>query len=333
MSISQLIWRVALALVAVLLVAEVLVRVFVTSPASSQFSPELEWVYKPHASLFKATEGGARLTLDRFGLNNDPLDTGDAAPRVVVIGDSFTMAAQVPRAVNYVSQLQQLRSCYTFINAGRDAMQPYQFRIMYERIKTDLNPRMVLLAFNKNDVFGIKGGLKAVKQEDGSVQYVPKRYAPRPSRQLLDPVLSQSALMTHLMRRLKAATEDDEEEARVGPRQMPPEKVELLHQLLAEFQREIPVRILFIPFLRYQLDRDVEVIEDTQTAWHALQGVAADLDIPIAAATAGFTEFYQRTGQPPVGFANHVIDAMHMNPNGHRVAARTASQLFTECDQ
>jgi hypothetical protein len=106
----------------------------------------------PHGTLFFGSEGGARLTLDRYGFNNDDgqwdQPSGPAgARRIAVVGNSYVEAVQLPRAENLVSQIQANRPDRVLLNIGRNGSTQYDDAELVRRLQAlQKLPNLIFLA-------------------------------------------------------------------------------------------------------------------------------------------------------------------------------------------
>ena len=94
------------------------------------------------------------------GLNDDevPVEKAPGEMRVLVLGDSFVQANQVPRKLNFCERLEERLSKkiarrVRVINAGIDTYSPLLEYIFYKRELHRYGAEVVLLAFFANDVF------------------------------------------------------------------------------------------------------------------------------------------------------------------------------------
>ncbi len=125
--------------------------------------PERGWKNWPDAEGWYRKEGKAYIKINSEGLRdrNYPKIKPENTLRIAVLGDSFTLAAQVPLEKTYTSILeQQLTLCEAFqgkkievINFGVDGYGTAQELLTLRQQVWDYQPDLVILAFfNGNDV-------------------------------------------------------------------------------------------------------------------------------------------------------------------------------------
>jgi hypothetical protein len=148
-------------LVAVLL-AELVVRVAgVTSEIPYLPNSEFGWSHAPGARFDKIVEGSAvPIEINDHGLHDDPHDYAkpDGVLRILVLGDSFAEAVQVPREQNFSSRLETLASQalaadVEVINAGTSGYGTDNELLFYRHEGYRYEPDIVLLAlYVGNDI-------------------------------------------------------------------------------------------------------------------------------------------------------------------------------------
>jgi len=147
-----------------LLVAEIALRLAgVSYPSIGQVDPVRGWSARPGASARKDLEGEAFVTINADGLRDRDHERRKppGAFRVAVLGDSFTLAAQVPLEETFWSRLERrLADCPALagrtpevINFGVSGYGTAQELLTLRHHAWDYDPDLVLLAFfTGNDV-------------------------------------------------------------------------------------------------------------------------------------------------------------------------------------
>jgi hypothetical protein len=132
--------------------------------------PEVGYAGRPNASGIQSNEGLSRLVLNDHGFHD--LDHPQAKPggafRLLVVGNSYSMAAQVDRAQGYVAQLgEALKQCPALagreietVNLGVDGYTIHQQYLMLRDYGLTLKPDFVLLQTN---AFVVPGDLDPLK--------------------------------------------------------------------------------------------------------------------------------------------------------------------------
>ncbi len=323
--------RLGLISLLLLLVTECFTRLFVTYPSVSRFDSVLEWSYAPYAQVFDASEGGARLQLNSFGLNEEELSNEKTKQRVLVLGDSFAMARQVERSQNFVSLSTKHSPCLQFVNAGRDAIQPFQMMELRDRLKKPLQIDSLLLVMNTNDIFGIDARVTILKGADGEIHWKQHVHHESLLRKLIDPFIKHSALAAHLASRLKVAMEEPKRSSKPrGPRELADSKRHTLRAFLNAMKEEDSYRILYIPAMTFAANRSADMTPDAWTAWNVLKEESSSAGIPTINLAPFIAESFSETGQPPVGFPNRIIGNIHLNPEGHLAATKAILELYQD---
>lgn len=113
-----------------------------------------------HTGIPRGLEFCVSGRINRMGMNDDEIDpaTPPAAPRVLVLGDSFVEAKQVLRPNNFCEQLQarlrrELGTPVEVINAGVSSYSPILEYLNFKTRLRSLRPNVVVVAFFANDVF------------------------------------------------------------------------------------------------------------------------------------------------------------------------------------
>lgn len=148
-----------------LIIVEAALRVAnYSAPMFRRADRELGWTLYPGIEGFHRLEQKNYLSINSHGFNNDEI-TGSKPEhlrRIAIVGDSFVEAGEVPRAENFVSQLQLLmnrrqpvaaRSETEVLNFGVVGYGTAQELLMLRRSVLKLKPDLVILTFySGNDV-------------------------------------------------------------------------------------------------------------------------------------------------------------------------------------
>ncbi len=322
-------WKVAGVLLCVLLFWELITRLFVLSPAQEVLDSHLGYLHAPHASILRTYEGYARLTLDQFGLNNEPLPEVLPAKRVFVVGDSLVEAYQVMRDENFVSRLRNKWKDSLWFNVGIAGTAPDQWWTAYDKFKSQIKPTHVLLCVTSSDLYEL---LLAKEHRDAkgalTVLFQP---VDKPSR-FVDVKLwlyEHSALVTHLTWKYKndirawLAGDDNKQpiqESYVFVGGELQRAVEYWRFVLKKFQASgVTLTVLIMPELDYFPNKKVQL--QVRQGYAALVNEATKLGIPILDSNAAFIQDFEKSGQPANGFSNTHYGKGHLNAHGHQVLA------------
>lgn len=77
---------------------------FIT-PSRQVFDADLGWQYIPESKIIYSSEGYAVHFLNELGMNDASLASKTNQKKILMLGDSFTEALEVPRTVNFVPKL------------------------------------------------------------------------------------------------------------------------------------------------------------------------------------------------------------------------------------
>jgi len=322
-------WKIAGGLLFSLLLWELIIRLFVLSPAREVFEPRLGYVHAPYANVLRTYEGYARFQLDQFGLNNEPLPTVLPTNRVFVVGDSFVEAYQVMRSENFVSRLAKTWSDSLLFNAGSSGAAPDKSLISYDMLAPLVKPTHVLLCVNASDLYEILSA-QEWRDTDGDLTAL-LRTMDKPSRftPLKLWLYGHSALITHL----KWKYENDIRAWLIGfnEKKVARKSHELVgidlqkalehwHFVLRSLQKTgVKLSILIMPELEYLPNKQVHL--RVRQGRMVLASEAIKFGIPVLDSNAVFAQDFEKNGQPAIGFANTHYGKGHINAHGHQVLA------------
>jgi len=322
-------WKVTGLLFFSLLCWELIVRLFVLSPAQEVFEPRLGYVHAPYAEVLRTYEGYAHFQLDQFGLNNDMLPETLPEKRVFVVGDSFVEAYQVMREENFVQRLGNRWQDSLLFNAGSSGAAPDKSLIAYEMLKKEVRPTHVLLVVNASDLYellpareqrDVQGTLKALlRPVDKPSYFTPLKLW----------IYGHSALITHMKWKYENdirawfSGHDDQASARkshtlTGKRLA--KAIERWRFVLRQFQQQgVKLTVLMMPELTYLPHKRVQ--QKVTQGRVVLMRHAKAMGIPVLDSNAMFAHDFEQTGMPAIGFANTHFGKGHINAYGHQILA------------
>ncbi|NOY61808.1 MAG: hypothetical protein GXP10_01420 [Gammaproteobacteria bacterium] len=342
--------RTALRLLVVLVVlcvgGEVVTRALITSPSAQQFDEVLGWVYVPHACVYSSKEGGARLCFNSLGLNDDEVSDKNGRFRILALGDSFTEATHVPREQNFTSLLEQFYAPrLDVINAARNGFNVIQYLARLRSYKNALDADMIMVVLSQGEL----GDLRAAKNliisrgSNGVITGVGLK-SDRTSeiKRTLEPLLQRSALITHLMRRIKPIVTDARDDLKALLNSSEPPSIavnmankpckncietseqakELMGFVLAQIAKIRPLLVISIPDITYTAGRKAELLNGKQRAHRQL---ALDAGASYVEVSTPLMAVYTTTGQPANGFNNSQKAQGHLNPAGHQAVAQAVA--------
>ncbi|HEY6577801.1 MAG TPA: hypothetical protein VIY09_00635 [Rhizomicrobium sp.] len=329
----------ALFIVAWLVGLEVLTRSFLLSPTNIVPDPLVGYLYAPDSTALieTADAGFRRASFNELGLNDWPVAPNDRRPRILVLGDSYVEAFQVPRSRNFLGVLGRDRRDLRFVNGGRSGLDPVSEYLMLEKLAPAVHPAGVILVVNSGDANDLLAdGLTISRCWNGRdiCGYAMPPIA-QPYRHGAEGAMGRSsALLTYLVRRFEAPARAELPRiarwlpafaaAKASARSADSYSAEDFEPLLVCIFRRIALRyrliVVAVP--------DMEFAPGGRSAVND-KGAFAER-VGRAAATAGATFFdaapvlaadYARTGQPPRGFEFNRPGSGHLNAAGHAAVA------------
>lgn len=335
--------RIAAAFVVVLAGGEVLTRLTIGGPSPQEYDPQIGYVYRPYSEQFQAKEGKARFQYNALGLNDEDIADKSGRCRVLVIGDSYTAALQVPRASNFTSVAERIDPHLDVVNGGRDGlflgdMHKAQRRV-FGAVKPDLTVFVISQRAVETDItlpeFSVGVDPVSGRVVDATMQVEQRELL----RQAFAPLVRESALATRFAAQAKPLVVDALAQvnqwraklASVEP-EVPapnatattvhrPASEDVLEFVFRRFAGAGPAALLYLNGLNYT--RDGAIVGPTS--------LRAQVQAQEAAERAGVAFFdtgkeliaaEAATGQPPFGFDNALRPGGHLNEMGHDAVAQ-----------
>jgi hypothetical protein len=338
-----------LALAAIVCGGEVLVRLFIGGPSPQVYDPEIGYAYRPYSEQFQAREGYARLRFNALGLNDEDIAPKSGRCRVMVIGDSYTAALQVPRERNFTSVAEQLDKRLDVVNAGRDGLFLGDMHTVFHRLAEDVKPDLVVYVVSQRAVEAdiLLPGLRVlVASGSGKIMDVVMQVEEKELlKEIFAAVLRASALATRLSAQLQPMVVDAMKEfARwrdmlAGPvtgsrpadvTAARPSNEDVLAFMFRRFAAQTPAALLYIDALQYQPNRRATVALTSANAEAAAQRAAARAGVRFFNTAEYLIASVESSGQPPYGFHNALRPGGHLNDAGHRAVGRALVDLVRE---
>ena len=322
-----------------LIFAELITRILITGPSNQIYDQRLGFVYEPDSILFNASEGGAHLRLNNLGLNTDPIKPKEGRRRVWVMGDSITQAAQVPRRENFCSLLMKLRPDLQVINGGRSDAGPLEYLEIYKRLKAEIKADAVVIVLTDGDLADMRRAkYDLCRNEDHEIADIDLQASARQKlKNIVQPLVSRSALATHLMRRAKPLiTRDGEIASKTAPIPSSPNEsddeitIEVLSHVIKSISKDQKTFLIHIPNISYKENRKASVSQSSSEATRIFNAAATKAGTNLITLDTPFVESYRQCGQPGHGFMNAVIGAGHINALGHDAVAKHLSRALRD---
>lgn len=337
-----------LAIICTLILAEVITRLFLTSPSNQMYDPVFGWQYQPYTEILHSKEGFARNRVNSIGLNDSEPNL-NAKLKVLVLGDSFVEAVQVPQEFNFTSLLEKAIPGSEFINAGRSDANAGHFIPLLEKFE-HLQPDAIVAMISSSDIAAIFGGDINILQYGEDI--VALRVNP-PQKDVIkkyfDPLLTRSAFATYMMRRAKPLMTDlaaafkssaapaakaDTEVARQLRRQKDEAaKVKVMTFILQSMAAKKPVTIVFLPQMEFAPNGASTVAKVSTRYAGILEKACKAAEVRCINPAAYLRRTYQTYGNPPFGFSNTKPGEGHLNKLGHQAVADSLLDLAFSNDR
>ena len=326
---------------------ELLVRELIAGPSPQIYDPVIGYSYRPYAELFQAKEGTTRLRFNALGLNDDDITPKNGRCRVLVLGDSYTAALQVPRAQNFSSVAEQLGSRLDVVNGGRDGLFLGDLHKVAKRLVSEVNPDLVVYVVSKRSVdddIHVADFSVVVDPATGAVTDAVMRVEGKEAlKQMFAPILQESALATRLASQLQPALVDALKQLRTwsqwlvpaataaasGPPSTAarPTNEDVLAFIFRRLASDGPAALLYVDALTYLPNNGAKVAAPSYKAEAIARGAAARAGVRFFTTSDYLLASMQKDGKPPFGFDNAVLPGGHLNPTGHRAVGQALHDL------
>ena len=317
--------RYAFVVSALLVTAELITRYLITSPADSMPDPEIGWVYKPHTHILFTDEGWAVNETNAMGFNDRELGIAQEKMAVLVLGDSFTEALQVPQNSNFTSLVEDACPRLDVINAGRSGLSPIQYSILSKRFFDAALIHQAVVVLNATDMKDIASNkAEIVRNASGEIAGIKlKEKGLSRFRKVLDVIFSNSALANHLKNRIRAGLHENHNPETPDPSSAMDvaeevETQEILDFVFSKISENVPLSVIYIPELKYLPNGEVQNDPKSAAFEKIISDVAKAHEIPFLSAQKFMEASYKVYHRPPVGFPNSNIMAGHLNEIGHQ---------------
>ncbi len=307
--------------------------------ALGEFAARLVLDRKPHQRLdprygvvplgdqlvVHSSEGFSRSRTNRLGHFDVELPSPDRAGGLLVVGDSFTEARQVPLSERFTERLAAQTGRPVF-NVGHSGWSPVNAVAFLAAETSTFSPKTALVQISGNDVadFFDKRRLR-LREVDGTFQIDPKQRPVRVARWrrlVSHSVLAESLIMAGAAVIFGGSGAADDAGGNACER-MTEKQARATRWVVSELARAPVVpALLYLPSLSYRPScRDACVAARNEFAIAALGAGVTFIDTTPALCAA-----FERTGQPPNGFWNTRPGTGHLNALGHRVVAEVIAE-------
>jgi hypothetical protein len=320
-----------------LIAVEIVLRLFFASPARIVHDAALGWHYAPNTSFLMPDQdsGYRRLSTNALGLNNPPIGPKAGRKRVVVLGDSYVEAVQLPRRASFIGILRHDEPAYDFVNLGRSGLDPLDEEVYFAELAPKLQPDGAIMVVNFRDQYDILGTkLRVVRCGSAICDYRLAGEQRSASRELLNRIESYSALATFLAQKYQAFLQGpridiiDRAAAlfkkpsakAAGPSVQRSDLEPLLVSAFGKVTKQVPLLVVYIPTLAYEPGGKVSA--PLANGWKEIvEGAAKRSGTTFLDMGPPFAQVYANTGQPPVGYDFNRVGLGHPNYAGHAAIA------------
>lgn len=325
-----------------------MLRTAFITPSRQIFDADLGWQYLPNSKIIHSKEGYAVHKLNELGMNDEPLSRKTNRDKILVLGDSFTEALEVPRKNNFVAKLSDRHANTDFINAGRGAYAPPHQLIVIERMAKYFQPTLNLLFLSHGDLHDLVSlPLMIHRTQDGKIlDFTPVNEKKDALKDRFRLILHNSALATYIMRRyhlelkrairfisnpcvwqckqsdsLKNTSGNNESRAIVAKTEQKNQR-EMLTYIFKQLNAVAPTRIFYIPNVVYKHQHIADISSYSKKELSTISAAAQNAGLPFYSLTLPLLDDYERTGLPAFGFSNTKVGGEgHLNIHGHQVVA------------
>jgi hypothetical protein len=316
------------------LLAEIGLRTFVVTPRLIYETDRFGGLRKPDKLYIHFSEGYSRVTTNSYGLVDDePRDSRDKF-RILLLGDSFTEAHQVPHAQRFATLLEQPLDVEV-INAAHSGWSWADYLLFIEDYKERFSPDYIVLAVNNGDYRTDLLGADYNRFENISGEWRVRPKAPTPESQAgwlnrTKALLGKSAVLYHTRSRLwhlagaNGNEAPKEPSASASASSLSNEKSEAMRYCFERIKEfDIPVIILYIPRLSVSESGVGLKATDIRDLYARL---STEFGFTFIDPSEAFLGDYKEHRQALRGFGNTRAFSGHLNERGHRVVADYASK-------
>ena len=317
---------------------ELLTRTFLVSPTNIVPDPAVGYLYAPNSTALieTADAGFKRASFNELGFNDGPLGRNDPRPRILVLGDSYVEAFQVPRGQNFMGRLGTARPDLHFVNGGRSGLDPVTEFAMFEKLAPVVHPAGVILVVNSGDAADLLADGLKVKRCGPEICGYSMGPIAQPNRTGLAGVISRSSgLLTYVVRRFEAPVRAglpriaDWVPRFASARASAPSADSytagdfgaLLTFVFGRIASKYPLLVVTVPNLTFEPGGKT-VVSDGGAFERITRSAAAGAGADLVDAAPILTAAYAKSGQPPRGFDFNQPGIGHLNQAGHLALAQ-----------
>jgi|GEM_PF-6452963 len=342
--------KLCIALILVLITAEIVTRAFIVSPSRQLYDAELGYRWKPNSWHFNAIEGGAYNRINNIGLFDDNLPIPGRSKKIAVLGDSFVESLQLPQKYNFTSLLEKKWPEANFINGGHGAFNPSHYPYVLERILTKTDVDLTILFLHPGELNAlVTNRTNIIRNDDNEIVDIkPKPKTDDGLKKIVDPFISRSAFVFHFFRQIKPAfdnakqtltrflspqnqNESSNNELPVDVKtligELGTERFTIVLQKLKNLSNNNLI-IVYFDEISYGLNGTTERYNNLNED-EIYKQAGLKIGIPVFDLSDSLKDYYRKTHQPPFGFHNTSLTDGHLNRAGHQVIADAIASIIT----
>ncbi|MGS2724288.1 hypothetical protein ACVBEJ_11125 [Porticoccus sp. GXU_MW_L64] len=341
-NIKTLTLRISICSIAIIIIAELGLRLFVTAPSRQLFDSEIGWRYIPNSTLVHSGEGYAFHRLNELGMNDGPLHAKTNSHKILVSGDSFVEALEVSRDRNFVSLLDSSHPDIDFINSGRGDFTPIHQPIVLSRLQQHIRPASNLLFISAGDIGALLSSPSQIirSHKNKILDLKPTSHSKDQLKDKFRVVLHHSALATYIMRRYHRELKniigfvnnpcifncpekvDDNAALSTDTHAAREEKINRLSFILKSLNTELPTKVFYIPTVIYSPYGKAYISEFSKNELSIIKKSTNSTKIEFHNLSPVFIKNYRSTGKAAFGFHNTQVGGEgHLNHYGHRIVS------------
>ena len=320
-----------------LICGEVVVMCFIGYSAGAISDSDLGWINRPNSMVFYTKEGWAKNKFNSMGFNDRDIPSEGYENHILVLGDSFTEALELPQKINFTSIIESNLPCLDIINAGRSGLSPVQYPVVFERFSEVSLINSVVMVMTGSDAKDILTNNAEISRDKFSGDIIGITLREKKRSQIKDKLLyvvGKSALATYLKDRLKLALQKKKLMPTRIEEKFNKQEVQKISETLSfvfeKINSKTPLSVVFIPRLKYMYRGVVKYEANGEQFEMIIKNVLKNKNIPFKSLKKDLTEYYIKNKQPPIGYANYNILQGHINHSGHRIVASGIMDLIPQ---
>lgn len=302
---------------------------FVDERNSGYLKSDKLGIVAQQGSIFEGKEGFSITHINSSHFRGAEFDKNDASKhRVMVLGDSYTLAAQVDEASSYVRVAESLfaqngRADVQLLNTGQFGKGPAYYLHYGKGWAEALAPEFTVVQLNEGD---FKSDFSD-KSRDAYAEAFESGY--RVKQNPKEPDKLRSLLTKSTVINITAVKAEEFLKSRKPQRktsQEPPSYDRQTQWFMQELKATFPkTAIVYIPTMDYHAPETLGVAPALEVS---IERAAQAQGIPFLNMRSRYAQYYRETKQPCHGFNNSIPGEGHINGYGHRLLGEELYKLI-----